>query len=112
MKIIKKIWHKFWSWLKPYFTPKMIPIIITVYFFTNIVWYVIAFVPIEFIANWLSDFAKGYIAFLWLPFSAEKPVIILVSVFLYRIIYKEKFIKKGVLEHESSTETTKCKELE
>ena len=108
IKTIKKIWLKFWGWVKPYLTPKMIPIILFIWLLTNGIWYVIAFVPIEFIPKWLSIFGKAYIGFLWTPFGIEKPIIIVISVFIYRIIYKEKFIKKEVSTHESGRETNKC----
>lgn len=91
---IKKAWHKVWEWISPYLTPKMLPIVLTVYFCTNIVWYIIAFAPIPFIPSWLSIFAKGYVAFLYMPFTVEKPIIIAISVFVYRLIYGEKFEKK------------------
>lgn len=74
--------------------PRMIPIILTVYFFTNIIWYVIAFVPIPYIPLWLSHIAKVYLVFLYMPFTAEKVVIIAVSMFIYRLIYKERFKKE------------------
>ena len=90
---MKKLWLKFWSWVRPYLTPKMIPIILFIWTLTNGAWYAIAFIhlgqPI-----WLMTFAKGYLIFLYMPFSVEKPIIILISVFIYRIIYKEKFVKK------------------
>ena len=87
---MKKLFKKIYGWIKPYTSIKMLPIIITVYFFTNVVWYIIAFVPFNFIPSWLSIFAKSYIVFLWLPFTVEKPVIIVISVFIYRLIYREK----------------------
>lgn len=96
MKLIKKTWFKFWGWVKPYFTPKMLPIVLCVWLITNGVWYAIAFVPIEFIPVWLSTFAKGYIVFLWTPFALEKPIIIAIAVVIYRVIYREKFVKKEV----------------
>ena len=92
--MIKKVWLKFWGWVKPYFTPKMIPILLTVWCMTNLIWYFIAFIHTSFIPRWLSIFAKSYLAFLWLPFSLEKPIIIAISIFIYRFIYKEKFVKK------------------
>lgn len=90
----KKILNKFWLWIKPYINRRMLPIMISVWVFTNFIWYFIALVKIGFIPSWLSTFAKAYIAFLWLPFSAEKPIIIAISMIIYKIIYKEKFVKK------------------
>ena len=94
MKVMKRLLKGLWSWLKPYLTPRMIPIILTIWVITNGVWYVMAFAPLPFFPSWLKIFSRGYLAFLWLPFSAEKPIIIFISVFLYRFIYKEKFNKK------------------
>ena len=96
--MIKKIWHKFWGWVKPYLTPRMLPIILGIWLLTNGVWYVISFVPIDFIPRWLSTFAKAYIAFLWTPLGIEKPIIIVIALFIYRLIYKEKFIKKEAVK--------------
>jgi len=97
MKTIKKLWHKVWGWIKPYLTPKMLPIVLCVWFLSNGVWYIIAFAPITFIPIWLANVAKGYIAFLWMPFSLEKPfVIIPLSLLIYRLIYKKKFVKKEI----------------
>lgn len=83
--------NKLWSWVKPYLTPKMIPILLFVWVLSNGVWYVIAFLPIQFIPQWLVIFARGYLVFLWSPFAIEKPIIIAISLVIYRIIYKEKF---------------------
>jgi len=92
-KKLKQLFNKFWGWIKPYLTPKMIPIVLFIWCMTNGAWYVIAFVhfgqPI-----WLMTFAKGYLIFLWSPIAIEKPIILIVSGFIYRFIYKEKFIKK------------------
>jgi|GEM_PF-3827091 len=91
---MKKLWHKIWGWVKPYLTPKMLPILLSVWVFTNGIWYIIAFVPLDFIPSWLFNGAKGYIAFLWTPLGVEKPVIIAVSLVIYKLIYKESFNKK------------------
>lgn len=88
---MKRLLNKCWDWVKPYLTRKMIPIILSIWLLTNGVWYAIAFAPFEWLPNWLTIFAKGYLAFLWMPFSAEKPIIIAISVLIYRFIYKEKF---------------------
>jgi len=85
-----KIWHSIWKWVKPYLTPKMLPIILSVWCMTNGIWYMIAFVPMN-TPSWLTIFAKAYIAFIWSPFGIEKPIIIAISLFIYRLIYKEKF---------------------
>ena len=103
MNWVKKIWHKTWDWIKPYLTVKMLPIVLTIWVFTNGVWYFIAFVNVGF-PVWLMTFAKAYLIFLYMPFTAEKVVIIALSLLIYRLIYKEKFNHKkeeNVLEKES-----------
>ena len=88
--MIKKVWLKVWEWIRPYFTPKMIPIMLTVWVITNGAWYFIAFVNVG-LPRWLMTFAKGYLVFLWSPIAIEKPIIIAISLVIYRIIYNEKF---------------------
>lgn len=90
---MKRLIDKTWSWVKPYLTPKMIPIILVIWLCTNGVWYAIAFAPFDFIPLWLATFAKGYLALLWMPFSIEKPIIIALAIFIYRFVYNEKFQK-------------------
>lgn len=68
----------------------MIPILLTVWSITNGVWYFFAFVDIG-LPTWFMSFAKGYLLILYMPFTIEKPIIIAISLFIYRVIYKEKF---------------------
>lgn len=89
---MKKLLKRSWEWVKPYFTPKMIPIILTLWCLTNGVWYFLAFVPIGM--PWLSSFAKGYLVFLYTPWAMEKILIIFVSTKIYKVIYNEDFKKK------------------
>lgn len=93
MKRVKRVLKKFWGWMKPYFTPRMIPIILSVWCITNGIWYVLAFVPLG-LPEALVWAARGYLVFIWSPLGIEKPIIIIVSLFIYRLIYREKFIKK------------------
>lgn len=88
--MIKKLFKQTWAWIKPYLTPRMIPIMLTIWFITNGAWYVMAFAPLG-LPPWLKIFAISYLGFLWSPIGIEKPIIIVVSLFLYRLIYKEKF---------------------
>jgi hypothetical protein len=90
---VRKLLNKFWGWVKPYLTPRMVPIILSVWAITNGLWYVLAFAPIKFIPDWLSVIAKGYLIFLWSPIALEKPIILAVSIFIYRFVYREKFVK-------------------
>ena len=68
--MIKNIWKA----VKPYCTWKMLPIVGTMYLFTNAIWYVLAFTP--HIPSWLAWVARGYLAFIWTPFGVEKVVIV------------------------------------
>lgn len=86
-----KLWHSIWKWVKPYLTPKMLPFLLVAYTITNLWAY--AFIGIG-VATGNDTFTKiggAYIAFLWLPFSAEKAVTIFIAGWLYKLVYKEKF---------------------
>ena len=88
---IRYILEKFWGWLRPYFTPRMIPIVLSIWVFTNGVWYVMAFAPIG-LPLAVRTFAQSYIAFLYTPLGFEKPVILFVARIIYKIIYRNTFI--------------------
>lgn len=90
---MKKILSGIVDWVKPYMTPRMIPIVISIWAITNGVWYVLAFAPLG-LPTWLKIFAISYLGFLWSPIGIEKPLIILISGALYRIIYKENFKRR------------------
>lgn len=91
---LKKLVIKSWEWIKPYLTPRMIPIIITVWMVSNGMWYLFAFAPLG-LPSWFVWFARSYIAFLYMPFTIEKPIIIAVSIVIYRLIYRQKFYQQG-----------------
>ena len=88
---------KLWKAVKPYCTWKMLPIALTLWIFTNAIWYALAVIP--HVPLWLRSIAIGYLAFIYLPFSAEKIVIIVFAPIIYRWIYKEDF-KGGFGEDE------------
>ena len=75
----------------------MLPIALTLWIFTNAIWYALAVIP--HVPLWLRSIAIGYLAFIYLPFSAEKIVIIVFAPIIYRWIYKEDF-KGGFGEDE------------
>ena len=85
--MIKNIWKA----VKFYLTWKMLPIVGTMYLFTNAIWYVLAFTP--HIPSWLAWVARGYLAFIWTPFGVEKVVIVVGAPIIYRWVYKEDFNK-------------------
>ena len=90
------MWWKVWAWIKPYLTPKMIPIVLALWFLVNGMWYYIAF------AKWIPDalrvFAKAYLVILWIPGTFEKALYLPLAVIIYRLIYKERFVKKETKE--------------
>ena len=94
MKKLKKIWWKVWGWIKPYLTPKMIPIVLILWILVNGVWYIIAFVHLG-LPLWLTGFAKAYLVILWAG-TPEKALYLPLAIVIYRIIYKEKFVKNIV----------------
>lgn len=89
---LRYVLNSFWGWLRPYFTPRMMPIVLSIWVFTNGIWYVLAFAPIN-IPQAISTFAKSYIAFLYTPFGFEKPIILLVAKFVYKALYSQTFIE-------------------
>ena len=81
---MKRLLVKFWGWIKPYLTPRMIPIILSIWLMTNGIWYIIGFSGIEWFPVWLRHFAKGYIVFLYTPWAPEKILIILIATRIYK----------------------------
>ena len=82
---------KIWSWTKPYLTWKMFPIVLSIWVLTNGIWYVLAFMNI----GWISWAARAYLAFLYMPFTPEKIIIIIFAPIIYRFIYREDFKKEN-----------------
>jgi len=69
-----------------------LPIVLFIWMITNGIWYFFAFAPV--IPSSLQWAARAYIAFLWLPSTPEKIVIVIISPFIYRLIYREDFKKE------------------
>ena len=84
--------NKMWKHIKPYFTLRMFPIALTVWLAFNGIWYVFAFAPI--FPHWFRIFSVSYLTILWLPCTPEKLIELPIILFIYRIIYKEKFNRK------------------
>ena len=89
---IKYICNLFWGWIKPFFTPKMIPIVLSLWLITNGMWYIIGFVPFSFIPASLRSFARLYIGFLYTPIALEKLLILYLAKVIYKAFYKDAFI--------------------
>lgn len=83
---------KLWLAVKPYCTWKMLPIALSIWVLTNGIWYVFAVMPQT--PLWLRGIALGYLAFLYVPFTPEKIVILVLAPIIYRWIYREEFKKE------------------
>jgi len=57
-------------------------------------WYFIAFVNVG-LPSLLMTAAKAYLIFLWSPIALEKPIIIVISLVIYKIIYRKKFERES-----------------
>ena len=70
---------------------------------TNGIWYVLAFVPLDFIPTWLSHAAKVYIGILYMPWTPEKffltiPLAIWIHIKLFKNDTKTKLQLEEMLE--------------
>ena len=97
MKQFKKIWWKFWGWIKPYLVPKMIPFILLAWFITNGWSYAFVVIGTNLHISWMTWVGGAWISLLWFPLTIEKPITIFIAGMLYRLIYKEKFVKKEAI---------------
>ena len=89
---IKGILNNLWGWVRPYFTLKMIPILLSLWLMTNGIWYMIGFVPFTWVTPQLRTFARLYLTFLYTPIALEKPVILLIAKPIYKALYKNDFV--------------------
>jgi hypothetical protein len=90
---LRGIWNSFWGWVRPYFTLKMIPIILSLWLMTNGIWYMIGFVPFTWVSPPLRAFARWYIGFLYTPMAMEKVVIIMIAKPIYKFLYRTSFVE-------------------
>ena len=60
---------------------------------TNGIWYILGFVPFEWVSPELRTFARGYIAFLYTPIALEKPVILFIAKPIYKFLYRNDFVE-------------------
>lgn len=94
-KFIKKVLQKTWAWTKPYLTVKMIPCLLLSWMITNGWAYIFIIVGPIIGANWMTISGTAWMVILWSPLAAEKFFVTLpLAGVFYRLIYKEKFIKK------------------
>ncbi len=71
----------------------MLPIVLTIWMLTNGWAYVAAAAP--FTPTWLRVVAISWLAFLYMPFTPEKIIIVIFAPIIYRLIYKEDFKKES-----------------
>lgn len=50
--------------------------------------------------NWMSIAGSAYAAFLWLPFTPEKVITVIISIFLLRLIFPDDKRTLAILEKE------------
>jgi len=95
-KWIKKVWNKTWNWIKPYLTPKMLPFILISWCITNGWAYIFAILGPILNITWMTTAGVTWATILWMPMTPEKPLVTIpLALLMYRLKYKEKFIKKS-----------------
>ena len=86
-----------WDWTRPYLTLKMIPCLVISWVITNGWAYVFVVVGPILGWSWMTIAGSTWIAILWMPWTLEKPFVTLpLAGLIYRLIYREKFVKKVV----------------
>lgn len=78
--------------IKPFLTWRMFPCIFIAWMITSgWSWLFIAFGSWLNI-KWMLSVGLGYQAILWMPWTAEKIITVAIALWLYRLIYREKFV--------------------
>lgn len=86
-----------WGWTRPYLTLKMIPCLLISWVITNGWAYVFVVLGPVLGWSWMTIAGSTWIAILWMPWTLEKPFVTLpLAGLIYRLIYREKFVKKVV----------------
>jgi hypothetical protein len=96
--LVKRLFIKTWEWARPYFTLKMLPFLVVAWCITNGWSYAFVLVGTRYSITWMTWLGGAWISFLWFPFTAEKVVTAFIAGLLYRLVYKEKFVKREVEE--------------
>lgn len=95
--MIKRFLMSMWDWARPYLTLKMIPCLLISWLITNGWAYVFAALGPVLGWSWMTVAGSAWIAILWMPWTLEKPLITIpLACLIYRLIYREKFVKKVV----------------
>ena len=91
---MKKLLYKTWAWAKPYFTWKMAPCLLIAWMITNGWAYIFVALGAKLSIAWMTYIGSAWIAILWMPWTPEKFLVTApLAVLIYRIIYRQKFIK-------------------
>jgi len=91
---MKAVIDKFWGWVKPYLTLKMLPFLIVAWFITNGWSYAFVVVGTKLDITWMIWLGGAWISVLWFPLTIEKPITIFIAGLLYRLVYRESFKKR------------------
>jgi len=74
------------------------------WFITNGHAYMLLGLGIALDIEWMRWYGGAYLSILWLPITPEKLITIPIALFLYRIIYKNKF----PIQEEGEQNDTRC----
>lgn len=95
--MLKRLLRSTWDWTRPYLTIKMIPCLVISWVITNGWAYVFVLIGPVIGWSWMTVAGSAWIAILWMPWTLEKPLITIpLACLIYRLIYREKFVKKVV----------------
>lgn len=93
--MIKRLLRSIWDWSRPYFTLKMVPCLLLAWLITNGWAYVFVIMGPKLGWTWMTVSGTTWIAILWMPWTPEKPLVTIpLALLFYRLIYREKFVKK------------------
>lgn len=87
MNKLKNKIKKFW---KKYGTLKMLLSFGIAWLITNGWSYVFLGIGLSLNIGWMYKIGLGYQAFLWFPFTVEKPITFAIAVFIHKLLFNEK----------------------
>lgn len=71
----------------------MLPFLLIAWMITNGWSYAFVVIGARYGISWMTWLGGVWVSILWIPFTVEKPLTILIAVMLYKLIYKEDFKK-------------------
>ena len=87
-QVFISIFKKALDWARPYLTWKMLPFLLTAWFLTNGWSYAFVIIGGKLDISWMVWLGGVWIAFLWFPFTIEKPITLFIAGLLYKIFYR------------------------